>query len=340
MVTIITVLEFLTLDMSVICPVFDVEPALLRTAAASVLAECATAGLSAELILVDDGSRRPDTVEALRELAGCGGPVRVVSPGSNAGPASARNHGLAAAAGTWIGFLDADDVWLPGRLAAQRGLMSRRDVTWIGGRHRLLLADGSEDSTPGLADALGRPMQGIFQGADLTRCLIANFWMHLGAVLVRREAAQNLGGFAEGLYYAEDVLFMTKMSVIHPLHMLDAEVYAWRRVGGGLTGAAHRLQSSTLRMHQIAWGDPLLRGFRRELRWARYSALKGLALNNLLAGRRGTALRLALAAYRSDPREVRDLARFLHLLASGPGAAAERGGRYSRAERLMLEDPL
>ena len=326
------------MQLSVICPVFDADPIWLLAAAASAMDQCATSGIAAELILIDDGSVRAETVEALRELEQASGAVRVIRPGRNSGPASARNHGLAAACGEWVGFLDADDLWLPGRLTAQGSLMTRRDVAWIGGRHRLLLADGSQRTAAGIAEALGRPSPGIFKGPDLTNCLIANFWMHLGAMLVRRDLARRIGGFAEGLFYAEDVLFMTRLSAIAPLHLVEAELYAWRRAGGGLTGAVNRLAPSSLRMHSLARADPLLCGFRRELRWARYSALKGAALNNLLAGRRGMALRLAFAAWRTDPRELVDFALFVALTARGSAAFGAPGRRYSATERVVLED--
>src|SRR5690606_21296872 len=42
----------------------------------------------------------------------------------NGGAASARNHGVAAARGELIAFLDSDDEWLPGKIAAQKRLLA------------------------------------------------------------------------------------------------------------------------------------------------------------------------------------------------------------------------
>lgn len=301
-------------EVSVICPVFDACPLLLRAAVGSVLDECRAAGMSGEVILVDDASTRPDTQAALRNWAGH---ATLLTAEINQGPASARNRGIAAARGEWIGFLDADDLWLPGRMAAMRGPMAAPRVSWIGGRHALLHTDGVLAPSPPLTP-----------GEGLTQRLVSNFWMHLGAILVRRDVARRLHGFGEGLFYGEDVLFLARLSRVAPLHLLDREVYAWRRAGGGLTASPARLAARSLRYLSLAEADPLLRGFRREIRWALYSARKGLAVNNLRAGRQLAALRLAGAAWLSDPREVRDFARFLRLLrGAGPSARP-----YSQAE--------
>jgi hypothetical protein len=84
----------------------------------------------------------------------------------------------------------------------------------------------------------------------------------------------------------------------------------------------------------MARHDPLLRDFRRDLRWALYSARKGLAINNLRAGRRLEALGFAASAWLSDPREALDFLRFLTLL---PGANATRRAAYSQAEAFTPE---
>ncbi len=47
--------------------------------------------------------------------------LRILALPSQVGGAEARNIGVRAATGDWIAFLDDDDLWLPGKLAAQLG---------------------------------------------------------------------------------------------------------------------------------------------------------------------------------------------------------------------------
>ena len=62
-----------------------------------------------EVVIVDDGSS-DDTVKVLGQLTD---PRLVILTQNNAGPAAARNHGMRAARGKYIAFLDSDDIWLP-----------------------------------------------------------------------------------------------------------------------------------------------------------------------------------------------------------------------------------
>lgn len=69
-----------------------------------------------EIVIVDDAST--DNTAQLAESFG--GNVRLLRRPSPGGAGPARNTGAAAARGTWLAFLDADDLWLPTKLATQR----------------------------------------------------------------------------------------------------------------------------------------------------------------------------------------------------------------------------
>jgi glycosyltransferase involved in cell wall biosynthesis len=68
-----------------------------------------------EILVVDDGST-DDSAEVASRFAGSG--VELVRK-ANGGTASARNLGVVHSRGELIAFLDADDLWLPGKLARQ-----------------------------------------------------------------------------------------------------------------------------------------------------------------------------------------------------------------------------
>ena len=95
---------------SCIIPVFNGER-YLKEALDSILAQTYR---PLEIIVADDGST--DGTAAI--VAGYREEVRYLFQ-PNAGPAAARNLGLNAAQGEFVGFLDHDDLWHPEKLARQ-----------------------------------------------------------------------------------------------------------------------------------------------------------------------------------------------------------------------------
>jgi glycosyltransferase involved in cell wall biosynthesis len=71
-----------------------------------------------EQLLVDDGST-DGSVELVERLAAEDPRLRLVRSRRRLGAAGARNEGIRLARGRFIAFLDADDLWRPGKLAAQ-----------------------------------------------------------------------------------------------------------------------------------------------------------------------------------------------------------------------------
>jgi glycosyltransferase involved in cell wall biosynthesis len=73
-----------------------------------------------EVVVVDDASDLPI-------LADQG---RVIRRDHRVGPAAARNAGVQVAHGEWVAFLDADDWWLPSKLARQMARLEETGRDW------------------------------------------------------------------------------------------------------------------------------------------------------------------------------------------------------------------
>ena len=103
---------------SVIIPIWN-RAHSAATAIESALSQALPPGHELEVIVVDDGSSdRPQEA-----LARFGDAIRLLRHPENKGAAAARNTGCEAARGEYIAFLDSDDSWLPGKLAAQIAFM-------------------------------------------------------------------------------------------------------------------------------------------------------------------------------------------------------------------------
>lgn len=202
---------------SIIVPVYNAEKTLPRCVE-SLLGQTLR---DLEVILVDDGSAdaSPSLCDA---LAAKDSRVRVLHT-VGGGPAAARNAGLEAAAGRYIGFVDADDRAEPGMFAGLHGRALETEAD-------LAVCDYFADR-PGSTE-IRKPFAGesrVFEEADIrTRILpyffgyapgeLADFARHCPFADTRsyvwcclyRAALLQTNGIRfpdEKLYYTEDNLF-------------------------------------------------------------------------------------------------------------------------------------
>ena len=83
-----------------------------------------------ELILVDDASK-DDSVAVIENIIKSQGKrIRLIRKNKNEGAAAARNSGIDAAAGQYIAFLDADDIWKPEKLEKQIRFMEEKEAAF------------------------------------------------------------------------------------------------------------------------------------------------------------------------------------------------------------------
>ncbi|QCO58157.1 glycosyltransferase (plasmid) [Pseudorhodobacter turbinis] len=108
---------------SVITPARNAADVLAR-AVASVQAQTFA---DWEMIIVDDGSS--DMTAALAQTLAQSDPrLQVLCHATGTGAAKARNTAIKAARGRYIAFLDADDAWVPEKLAQQLRVMRDRQA--------------------------------------------------------------------------------------------------------------------------------------------------------------------------------------------------------------------
>jgi glycosyltransferase involved in cell wall biosynthesis len=197
-------MEMIPPPTSVIIPAWNAVATI--TQALDSIAGQGVAGL--DVIVVDDGS----TDETGRIAAEHPLKPRVVRR-ENGGPAAARNLGLDHAAGTWITFLDADDLWPSGSLELRmKTLAGDPEAKFVVGRTQFEKHD--ERSAP---------------PAPWTS-------PNLGSGLYRREIFEEIGRFEESLRYAEDVDWFWRVREAElPCVVLEDVTLIYRRYGDGIT---------------------------------------------------------------------------------------------------------
>ena len=170
-----------------------------------------------ELIVVDGGSS-DDSVAVIRRHAlrlawWCSEPDQ--------GQSDALNKGYAMSQGEWLGWLNSDDLLLPGALATLRSFVaSHPDARWVAGGGRFIDAEGrtlrSYPPPP-------RPLRSI----DLTPW--THTWFGQPGCIFRRDLYEQAGGHVRtDLHYAMDLELWLRLGEHAPLLPVPAELGAYR----------------------------------------------------------------------------------------------------------------
>lgn len=156
----------------------------------------------------DDGPRIADAHPAARLIRQAG-----------TGFADAWNCGIAASSGAFIAFLDADDGWLPDKLARQMAMFERTPtLQYVFGKVQFFLE-------PGTALPKGfRPS------------ILEPHFAHMpGVALVRRDAVLAMGPFETRWAIASDIAWFAKLRDSVSFSPLDAVVLMKRLHGANLS---------------------------------------------------------------------------------------------------------
>jgi glycosyltransferase involved in cell wall biosynthesis len=233
---------------SVIITFIDGSPSFLEEAIESVLTQ---SHQDLELLLVNDGGSGACKHLALHYQESHPGTVRYLEfeGRENRGASEARNLGIRHSTGAYVAFLDADDIWLPGKLEEQVALLEAHPEagmlygntlywhSWTGSP-----GDAGRDFMPRLGchpDRLVAPpalLPGFLSGRYAVPCMCS--------IVVRRDVLERVGGFENtftGMY--DDQVLYAKISLEAPIYVAAACWDRYRQHPSSMTANARSNRS-------------------------------------------------------------------------------------------------
>jgi GT2 family glycosyltransferase len=176
--------------------------------------------------IVIDGGSTDGTIEILRAAEG---PVMFVSEPDD-GLSDAMNKGIAMARNDVVGWLNADDVYLPGALRrVQEAFAARPDAEWATGRCLIIDGDGNE-----IRKGITRYKDALLRRWSFPLFLTQNF-VSSPATFVKRSALHAVGGFEERFRYSMDYDVWLKLGRRSAPIVIDEPLACFRMAEGSLS---------------------------------------------------------------------------------------------------------
>ena len=178
-------------SISVIIPAYNADRTILETIE-SVQNQTFT---DFEIIVINDGS----TDRTLEVLQSVSDDRLKIFTYENSGASTARNRGFDCAAGEYLTFIDADDLWAPDKLELQLAALREHPEAGVAYSWTIFMQEEKDGSRSLHA---GEPV--LHQGDVHAELLICNFIASGSNILMRKQLIDQVGLFDTNLARTED----------------------------------------------------------------------------------------------------------------------------------------
>ncbi len=208
------------LKISIIMPAYNVAPFIQE----SILSIQNQTFTNWELIIINDGST-DGTLSAVESSINGDKRIQIYSQG-NKGVSVARNLGISIATGSFITFLDGDDLWHP--------LFLSEMINAIATTKRELAVCGFNRLYPnGTYSGYDKK---YLEGAILLPAIQHTVAIPMGTMLVSKKVVERFSiRFTENCVISEDVEFIYKLLAVTEVAVVKAELMTYRRRLGSAT---------------------------------------------------------------------------------------------------------
>ena len=202
-------------EVSVLIPVHNGE----RYLAASIQSVLDQSHAALELFVIDNAST-DGTADVARSFRS----IRYLHLAEK-GLSKALNHGLEQCRGSFLGFLDADDLWSPNRLVAQLGAFAADPaVEMVFGYVEQFISPELDESAKAKLSIRNRRLPGLYRGS----------------MLIRTESFWKVGRFEPAVEYGEFLDWYMRAAEHKIREVVLPDVVTLRRIHGANFGYTDR----------------------------------------------------------------------------------------------------
>lgn len=222
---------------SVVIPVYNGEKTIKETIE-SVLSQT---WQDFEILVINDGST-DSTLEVVKSIPDSR--IKIFSY-NNAGPSASRNRGISYAAGEFIAFLDADDLWTPDKLEAQLKALQNNPQAAV--------AYSWTNHIDKSGNFLRTGSQIAVNGNAYEKLLLVNFFEHGSNPLICKQALLEVGGFDESLRQGEDWEMWLRLAARYDLVAVPLRQILYRVYNKSASSNVLKLESGSRQVIERAF---------------------------------------------------------------------------------------
>jgi len=260
---------------SVIIPAYNAEKTIKETIE-SVLSQTLS---QFEIIVINDGSQ-DKTLEVVSRILD---PRLKVLSYPNAGVSVSRNRGISQAAGDYVSFLDADDLWTPDKLETQlkalqanpKAAVAYSWTDWIDESGQFLRSGGH-----------------ISVNGDVYAKLLLRDFVESGSnPLIRRQALTEVGGFDKSLNLAADWDMWLRLAARYEFVAVPSSQILYRVSPNSMSSNVWKMEAESLQIIERAFAvaPESLQHLKREVLGSRYKYLTFKSLEGTPERKKGLA---------------------------------------------------